>query len=261
MTDYLYPNEHVVALARLQALEQIEDACTLEQLITLGVGAGWNCLEIGAGAGSIAYWLADQVGKEGRVVATDVQPHLLDSERCEVWRHDIVEDALPPQTFDLAHMRHVLIHVPQEQHERIFSKVLSTLKPGGVLLVEESDFSTWQVDAGTPEPLRSTCEQGIQDVLWVYAERGMDVRLGQHLGALAKRVGFQVTRMTRRARTVVGGSAEARFHQISFQQLAASLTQTHPPVAAKVARLGECLEDPRLSYRTRTTIAVSAERA
>jgi ubiquinone/menaquinone biosynthesis C-methylase UbiE len=78
MTDYLYQNEHAVALSRLQALEQIEDAHTLEQLVALGIVVGWTCLEIGAGAGSIAYWLAAQVGNEGRVVATDVQPHLLD---------------------------------------------------------------------------------------------------------------------------------------------------------------------------------------
>lgn len=261
MTQYLYPNEDAVALARLQALEQIEDDHTLEQLNAIGIGIGWRCLEIGAGAGSIAYWLAAQVGKEGSVIATDLQPHLLDSSRCEVWRHDIARDALPPQSFDLVHLRHILIHVPQAEHVGILSKIWHSLTPGGVLLIEESDFTTWQVNEGTPEPLRSYAEQGIETILGVYDERGMDVQLGQRLASLAQGVGFQITRTTPRARSVAGASTEARFHQATFQQLVSSLAHRRPEVTATLGRFVECLEDPRLSYTTRTTVAVSTLRA
>jgi len=59
------------------------------------VAAGWRCLEVGAGGGSIAEWLCDRVGPDGRVVATDLdtrwvaklsQPYL------EVRVHDLLED-------------------------------------------------------------------------------------------------------------------------------------------------------------------------
>jgi ubiquinone/menaquinone biosynthesis C-methylase UbiE len=261
MTDYLYKNEHPIALPRLQGLEQIEDPDTIEQLTNIGVGVGGICLEIGAGAGSIAYWLADYVGKEGHVVATDLQPSLLNPAQCEVWRHDIREEELPQDTFDLVHMRHTLIHIPRADHQHVLGKIRHALKPGGSLLVEESDFSTWQVRDDTPEPLRSTYAEGVQAVLSVYAEREMDVLLGQHLAALVERVGFQITRISHRARDVVGGSAEAIFHQQTFRQLAASIRNTHSMATAAVERFAECFEDPRLAYRTRTTVAVSAIRS
>src|SRR5262249_20305982 len=36
------------------------------------VRPGWRCLEVGAGRGSMAVWLAEQVGANGHVVATDI---------------------------------------------------------------------------------------------------------------------------------------------------------------------------------------------
>jgi ubiquinone/menaquinone biosynthesis C-methylase UbiE len=36
------------------------------------VQPGWRCLEVGAGRGSMAVWLAQRVGPSGHVVATDV---------------------------------------------------------------------------------------------------------------------------------------------------------------------------------------------
>jgi hypothetical protein len=47
-------------------------------LSRLGVGPGWRCAEVGAGAGSLAQWLAGQVGDTGQVVATALDPgHLI----------------------------------------------------------------------------------------------------------------------------------------------------------------------------------------
>jgi hypothetical protein len=42
---------------RLQALGRVFDPATRRCLIATGLGHGWNCLEVGAGAGSIAKWI------------------------------------------------------------------------------------------------------------------------------------------------------------------------------------------------------------
>ena len=39
---------------------------------------GWRCLEIGAGRGSMATWLAERVGPAGQVVATDIDTRYLE---------------------------------------------------------------------------------------------------------------------------------------------------------------------------------------
>src|SRR6516164_6049908 len=59
---------------RLALLTQFTDPITTRRLTDLGVGPGWRCLDVAAGNGSVARWLAGRVGREGRVVATDLNP-------------------------------------------------------------------------------------------------------------------------------------------------------------------------------------------
>ena len=58
---------------RLRLLEQDSDPQTIETLQGLPVDASWRCLDLGAGAGSIAYWLANRC-RDGHVVAADIDP-------------------------------------------------------------------------------------------------------------------------------------------------------------------------------------------
>jgi hypothetical protein len=65
---------------RFATLPRLYDPGTIRHLEALGVGAGWRCLEVGAGGGSVARWLAERVGPIGRVLATDIyvgSEHLL----------------------------------------------------------------------------------------------------------------------------------------------------------------------------------------
>ena len=91
---YLYDNSAPIAERRLRGLEAIEDEATIESLRELGVSVGWHCLEIGAGAGSIARWLADTVQPSGRLVAADIDTQLLDTAAYEVRKHDIIREAI-----------------------------------------------------------------------------------------------------------------------------------------------------------------------
>ncbi len=65
------------ARRRLQMLEAVYDPLTLRHLEMVGVGPGWRCLEVGAGAGSITRALAERVGPQGRVAAVDLDPRFL----------------------------------------------------------------------------------------------------------------------------------------------------------------------------------------
>jgi ubiquinone/menaquinone biosynthesis C-methylase UbiE len=124
-------------------LERVYDAHTIGYLQDLDIAPGGRYLEVGAGGGSIARWLAERVGLNGQVVATDVDPHLLAQlaelkvPNLEVQRHDIGKEKLPEQSFDLIHARLVLIHVP-ERHEAL-ARLVAALKPGGWLLIVDFD--------------------------------------------------------------------------------------------------------------------------
>jgi SAM-dependent methyltransferase len=136
--SYLFTDDQ---RGRIKAAEDLLDAGTIQILERVGVPAGWRCLEVGAGGGSIARWLAERVAPTGRVVATDINTRDLDVGRhveLEVRQHDIVNDALEESSFDLVHARLVLEHLPQR--DQVFLKLASALRPGGWLVIEDTDY-------------------------------------------------------------------------------------------------------------------------
>ena len=104
---------------RLALLEDIFDSVSRQ--CHAFVQPGWRCLEVGAGRGSMAVWLAQQVGTTGRVVATDVDTSYLkrlDFPNLEVRRHNILSDSLEtlePGSFDLVCARLVLFWLAGKQ--------------------------------------------------------------------------------------------------------------------------------------------------
>ena len=126
---------------RLAGLEAFYDPQTIRHLERFGIAAGWHCLEVGGGGGSIAAWMSDVVGPKGSVLATDLDTRFLDAlskDNLEVRRHDIVSDDLPAESFDLVHARSVLSAVPDPQ--QAMKRIFAALRPGGWLLVEDLDW-------------------------------------------------------------------------------------------------------------------------
>ena len=140
--NYLHANAAFAdELGRLRLLEARCDPHTFRRLATFGPLAGTRCLEVGAGAGSVARWLAAQVGPAGQVVATDADPRFLaDAEKAgvEVRRHDIMADPVEPGHYDLAHCRALLFHLADPQ--RAVRNMAAAVRPGGWLLIEDADY-------------------------------------------------------------------------------------------------------------------------
>lgn len=175
MSDYFFGSDEEAEEGRLLAVEAYSDPASRSVLRELGVGDGWVCWEIGAGRGSLAYWLSDLVGPDGRVLATDIDTHRLhDRSNLEVVRHDVVEDDPPEDGFDLIHARFLLEHLPEP--EKVLDRLVSVLRPGGLLVVEDTnDLDLW-VDPHVVE-IAEICRA------WEGAARSIswDPSLGRHL--------------------------------------------------------------------------------
>jgi ubiquinone/menaquinone biosynthesis C-methylase UbiE len=146
---YPLDSAHPAGEEHLGALAKLLDGFTQGRLDYLTTRGGARCLEgarvleVGAGAGSIAGWLARRVGPAGLVVATDLKVDHLgwlkrDFSTVSVVQHDLTSPAWPRTLagpFDLIHVRLTLGHLPQRRE--ILRKLVRLLAPGGVLIVED----------------------------------------------------------------------------------------------------------------------------
>ena len=124
-SSYLMSNTSPETVARFQGLELTLDSVSMSHLRRIGVSRGDRCLELGCGGGSIARWLAGEVGPDGHVTAVDIDTRWFQhdgSPQLEVRELDLVAGPIPEGPWDLIHER---------------------LAPGGWLVVE--DFDTGEV--------------------------------------------------------------------------------------------------------------------
>lgn len=138
---YALDNAWSHAEPRLTLLAQSLNPTTEQRLERIGVRPGWRCLEVGAGLGCTARFLAERVGPSGQVIATDLDDRFMATVRManvEVWKHDITADELPSGRFDLIHARWLMYHL--RDPAAVVRKLVDALRPGGSILLEDVDF-------------------------------------------------------------------------------------------------------------------------
>lgn len=239
---YILDNGGRETPARFDALSTMYDRGTIRYLENCGIGPGWTCLEVGGGGGTIAAWLAARVGPTGHVLVTDLDPRFLDGlkfSNLEVRRHNIVTDPLPEATFDLIHIRLVLVHLPAR--EEVLKRLIAALKPGGWIIDEEFDSVSLPCD-----PARSPGEVQLktQEALFrVVEERGIERRWGRLVYGRMRALGLVDVRAEARLSMWYGGSAGASLARANFEQLhdvlVASGLVTEDELQQDIARLDD----------------------
>jgi len=259
MPEYVFDNAGEQTTQRFAGLEHLFDGGTFRHLDALGVARGWRCLEVGGGSGSVARWLGDRVGAQGRVVVTDINTRFLTEltqPNIEIREHDIVNEDLEKGQFEVAHTRLVLLHIPER--ERAIDRIISALRPGGFVLFEEFDVLSMK-----PDPEISPSETMIKTltVLWeVMRKSGVDLRHGRLLPGVLEGKGMQDVAAEGRVVRIRGGSPWAHLIRANFEQmhdrLIASGGLTEDEFQADIRRL----DDPNIVWPTPVLWAVSARR-
>ncbi|MFI5614566.1 class I SAM-dependent methyltransferase [Amycolatopsis sp. NPDC051903] len=213
-TDYALTNAWERAQRRLKGLEAAYDPTTRRRLSALGLAPGWACLEAGAGGGSIARWLGEQVGPSGRVSAVDLDVSGLRDlpANVEVRQADVRVDPLPEGAFDVVHARLLLNHLPER--DEVLGRLVAALRPGGWLLLEEGDmFSSGVIDE---DPDHARAMRTCRDLLATAA----DVDYGRKLPRLAVSRGLTEIGVECEVPFAEGGSLGTEWLALTFDQLA-----------------------------------------
>jgi ubiquinone/menaquinone biosynthesis C-methylase UbiE len=220
-SSYLYDQGWSDERARLAGIEAMWDLGTRDVLARHGAVAGAAALEVGAGGGSIVEWLADELGADGHVLATDLDTRFFDrlaSDVVEVRRADVLADELPENAFDVVHTRLVLEHLPAR--DAALDRMVRALKPGGWLVVEDYDWTSFGFDPDGEVETRAA-----NAVVALMTQAGFDAAFGRRVvSALAAR-GLEDVAGEGRALVIDSGHPGSAFFTLSFAQLAPATVQ------------------------------------
>ena len=175
-----------------------------------GITRGMKVLDVGSGAGDVALLAAELVGPHGTVVGVDSNPLLLETARKRVqaaglentsfFAADISQLALD-EDFDAVVGRCVLFFVSDPT--AVLRRLVSHLRPGGIVAFQEPGNATLPPDALPPSPL---LEQMWEWIMETYRRAGMDLKMGLRLFPLFLEAGLPAPQM--RLDAAVGGGPE-----------------------------------------------------
>ncbi|MEU8333706.1 class I SAM-dependent methyltransferase [Micromonospora arborensis] len=252
---YMFDNATDEAANQLRHLAQILDPDTQRALFELGVGPGWKVTEIGAGAGTLTTWLADQVAPDGHVTAVDLDPrHIPEGPNVTVRTGDIRQIELEGSQQAIV-ARLVLMHLPER--EQVLADLTRALAPGGAMVVADWDCTWRDMIRRSPSPRATELIERFQDALLAFGEsRGADMGWAQRAPEVMLRLGLVDVDSRIESRSWRGGTGICRLHHSNSIQREAEL------VAAGMSRddlveLREVLMDPQLmlsGYLMHTTI-------
>jgi trans-aconitate methyltransferase len=235
--DYAFPHANTGESRRLDLFAERLDPVTRRRIGQLGLGPAVRCLEIGGGRGSIARWLCQDVAPQGHVTATDLETGFLSRlalPNLTVLRHDVRTDDFPEGSFDLVHVRAVLMHIPGRM--ATLQRMASWLAPGGWLVAEEPDFGMWLADL---DPTWAA-----HPAAWHEAFPSGSLSQGRALLRQIHRLGLADISADAELDIVRPGTAQAEFYQLSIEALSQSLISAGLLTAAEVARLTARLAQP-----------------
>jgi ubiquinone/menaquinone biosynthesis C-methylase UbiE len=193
-------------LERLRRQAQLIDPITRQFLIEAGIGSGMRVLDVGSGAGDVAFLAANLVGRAGQVVGVDRSAAALSRARTRAEEQSLVNVTFREsellaiafdQRFDAAIGRYVLCFQPDPVS--LVRCIANLVRPGGIILFHEPDRE--QTLSIPPVP---TYDRAYQWVSETYRQSGMDVRMGAKLYSTFCAAGLAAPTM--RMHSLIGGA-------------------------------------------------------
>jgi ubiquinone/menaquinone biosynthesis C-methylase UbiE len=199
---------------RLHVLARVADARTRRALTDAGIAEGWHCCDVGSGAGSVAAWMAEQVGPTGRVVSIDVDTRFQppSSAVIEVRTADVTREPVGDNEFDVVHARGVLQHIAQR--EAVLDAMVAAARPGGWVIVGDIDWI--QFDAqDVPEPF-ATLSRVLRERST--EQHGYDGTWGRRLVAAFQSRGLRDVNARGEVWTMHGGKDSAEWYVAALER-------------------------------------------
>jgi SAM-dependent methyltransferase len=248
LEGYVYDTSFEDERARLAGMEAQWDPGTFRHIDALGLPSDASCWEIGAGAGSVAAWLAERCG---HLLVTDVDTRFVEhlaADAVTVERHDVVADPTPEGPFDLIHARLLLEHLPGR--DEVLDRLVAALRPGGWLLIEDYDWTSY----GT-EPPSPTIERVSEAILEFMSEAGFDPYLGRRLMSAFDRRGLSDAGAEGRLLVMRSDHPGAAFYRLSIVSLRDAIAERGRVTEAEMDEALAAIDSGDLTMVSPTMVA------
>jgi ubiquinone/menaquinone biosynthesis C-methylase UbiE len=180
-------------LERLQLQSRVWEPSGRRLLDEIGQGRGARVVDIGCGAIGWLRLLSAWVGPDGEVVGTDIDDALLDAARQFVEmeglgnvvlvKDDLFASQLESSSFDLVHARFQIAPLGRAPDQ--LSTHVRLLRPGGTVVLEEWDVSSWHLNPPAP-----SLERLIELIGEAFVSSGGDMYAGRKLLELLRSFGI-----------------------------------------------------------------------
>lgn len=258
-TEYVFDTASDLGRGQMDHLEALYDGVTVEQLERIGPANGQRCLDIGAGGGSVARWLAARVSPQGSVLAVDLDTdYLVEEPGVTVRRHDINDGVPAGGPFDLIHARLVLMHLSRRAD--LLRMLVDALAPGGwIVLGDLSDRLPRALSA--PTDADAALFDHVLDVgMNVLAPRvDMSAHWAGEVAGRLTEAGLTVEPQHTFCSTTVGGNAGCLLFGNYVRQLEPLLLDVGI-TEAELARFRRLVADPALRTETYELVYTTARK-
>jgi SAM-dependent methyltransferase len=160
----------------------------------IGIQPGWRAVDIGCGPIGILNLLSQRVGPGGSVFGLEREQRFVEMARAEIAKRglsnvtmvqaDGLNTGLEKSSFDLVHERLVLINV--SAREAFLAEMLSLLRPGGMVALEDVDNVSWLC-----QPPHPSWDILLNAFHTIFHAGGGDGFVGRRLPVLLHAVGVQ----------------------------------------------------------------------
>lgn len=234
-TEYLLGHDEK-ELARLEHQAGMLAPATRAILRLAGVERGMRVLDLGSGAGDVAFEAAALVGPAGSVVGVDESAKALRyaavrAEQRELGNvtfiHDDLHTVRIEDRFDAVVGRLILLYTPDPAE--ILRKFAALVRPGGVVAMME-----YEMTAGGGLPQTALSLRTLDWICEAFRRSGLDPSLGARLGAVLRAAGLEPTVMGLQGYLEPGNPAGPRLAAETVRTLLPVIERTGIATAAEI---------------------------